>query len=234
MEKDNDDIYPAKTIKYSVSNNVWYQIRDISIVRDYRPCLFLIDNHLYVVGGCNIGTYHSTMESYYLSGMNERWHTSVEMPDGRTRVVCVTLENNIVVLAGGDDGLNTFSSALMWTPGNTSWTQIASMNEARSFACSVSDGHQFMYVLGGYNGQHLLASVERYDIQFNTWMLLSSMPSQWEGHACVYIDGTIIVSGGDRGKSDIYDSIFLYFGHFFSVNISSIPFGISCATYYIV
>ncbi len=41
-------------------------------------------------------------------------------------------------------------------------------------------------------------------------MLLSSIPINQAGHDCVYIDGTIIVSGGDRGQSDIHDTIFLY------------------------
>ncbi len=84
------------------------------------------------------------------------------------------------------------------------------LKKKKTFSWAVSDGVQFIYVLCGRNTvDNSLDSVERYDIQQNSWTLLNPLPIRDFSPACLYIDGIIIVSGGKDGTAN--KDIYLYF-----------------------
>ncbi len=189
----------------------WYKLPDISVNRDRLPCVFLIDNFLYIVGGYNNKrkSVLATMESLDINNVEKGWQPSISLPMPRYGVTCATI-NKTVVMSGGRSSKFIFVAALMWTVGNTMWKKSSSLKTQHIQACAVSDGVQFIYLLGGFDRtRNTLSVVERYDIQNNSWTILNPMPSRLVNHACLYIDATIIVSGGKDG-SVIMDKIYLY------------------------
>ena len=73
----------------------------------------------------------------------------------------------------------------------------------------VSDGSKFLYVVGGGNDTHNVNTVERYNSQSKTWKYLTTIPIALQYHNCVYMNGTIIVTGGMNGGV-IVNTIYLY------------------------
>ncbi len=189
----------------------WYKLPDISVNRDRLPCVFLIENFLYIAAGYNNKNKYqlSTMESLDINNIGNGWQPSISMHRPLNNVVCATI-NRTVMLTGGGGAKTWLNRVIMWTVGNKGWTKGCRTHIKRFQACGVSDGVQFMYVFGGYDRSYsTLASTERYDIQKNSWAFLNPMPRGLSYHACLYIDGTIIVSGGFDGSA-VVDKIYLY------------------------
>ena len=78
----------------------------------------------------------------------------------------------------------------------------------------VSDAIRFLYVIGGYSPRYsrgYLNSMERFDTEGNTWEYLKPMPMALQDHRCVYLNGTIIVTGGmTSGRDELLNTIYLY------------------------
>ncbi len=199
-------------MKYTFSTNLWHTLPDISVKRAGYPCVFLLNNHLYIGGGYIFQNRSqlSTMESLDLNNVDKGWQPSINiLPIRVNGVACATIKGK-VVLFGGYHGQIMTRLIFRWSPQVKRWWGASSMNTVRNDACAVSYGVQFIYVLGGTNHLHtVLASVERYNIQNNSWTSLNPMPSDLTRHACIYIEGTIIVSGGKSG-STLKDNIYLY------------------------
>ncbi len=149
------------------------------------------------------------MESLDLNNVDKGWQSSISLPYGVSGSTCATIKDT-VLLAGGHMEKRRAQEVWMWTPQNTNWQLTSFMNTRHNNACAVSDGVQFIYVLGGSTTTGTISAfVERYVIQQNSWTSLNPMPSELTRHACIYIEGTIIVSGG-KSVSTLKDNIYLY------------------------
>jgi hypothetical protein len=173
----------------------------------------MLGHHLYAAAGFNYAhdqTYISSMESLDLSDANAVWSTSVALPYGLRYTSCATV-NNSVVLTGGDKGNRggPTSAVFMWKEGDTQWTALASMPHTRTDHCTVSDGGRYVYTLGGESGV-AVSPLECYDTMTDTWKNLSPMSSHIYSHRCVYVDGTIVVTGGYVSGVGGVDAIHLY------------------------
>ena len=75
------------------------------------------------------------------------------------------VEYGVVVAGGGRDG-RTFADCWMLTEGR--WRSIPPMSGPRRGACSVIIDNE-MWVMGGYDGQRAVATVEVYSPKTNSW-----------------------------------------------------------------
>ena len=66
-----------------------------------------------------------------------------------------------------------------------------------------------IYSIGGYDGSQRLNSVERYDIETNQWISISSMNQARSRHTAVSIGESIFVIGGWNGNSTL-NSVEMY------------------------
>lgn len=91
----------------------------------------------------------------------------------------------------------------LWSyePGTDSWMVLAPMNVGRT-ALALAVAGNAIYAIGGRaapggpcSGPGL-ASVERYDIDTNTWELVAPMPVALSDRAAVKVGGKIYVFGG--------------------------------------
>ncbi|NDI36084.1 M56 family metallopeptidase [Chengkuizengella sediminis] len=120
----------------------------------------------------------------------------------------VVIDGNIYIVGGSviKDGVYVYSSSLeVYHPQTDTWTQLASMNQARNnHTTEVIDGK--IYVVGGYgyDGEdyRYLSDVEVYDPQSDTWRQLTSMDQARGNHSAEVIDGKIYIVGGDGNQVD--------------------------------
>lgn len=113
---------------------------------------------------------------------------------------------NFLYAAGGyDDMYCTVGRVFMFDPKYRGWTEVASMNEPRvSFAMCNSENR--LFAVGGVNhtmneeskeeSEQVLASVEMYKPEDNTWTNLQPMPIKSSDQAAVFVNGCLYVTGG--------------------------------------
>lgn len=98
-----------------------------------------------------------------------------------------------------------------------SWTALAPMNQARTGLALVAHGNS-LYAIGGRTttspcGGGALDSVERYDIDTNTWTNVAPMPFALSDRAAAVVGGKIYVFGGCHSyftlvaDVDVYDPV---------------------------
>ena len=76
------------------------------------------------------------------------------------------------------------------------------MSTARyALAAAAVDGK--LYVMGGYDGQNRLSSVERYDPAKNAWEAVAPMSTARSGLAAAAVDGKLYVMGGHDGQNGL-------------------------------
>ena len=76
------------------------------------------------------------------------------------------------------------------------------MNQARSGHATVSIG-ELIFVLGGWNGNSYLESVEMYDTRSNKWVEITPINTARSYLAAAICDNSIFAIGGDDGSSDL-------------------------------
>src|SRR6266705_5655045 len=121
----------------------------------------------------------------------------------------------LYVIGGGNSGVALFDLE-RYDPVLDAWTTLASMNTARAGAAAavIDDG---IFVIGGRqstsgpcSGGPYFDTVEKYDIDTNTWSAVAPLPNQRSDMAAVAHGGKIYVFGGcsDTGVTkevDMYD-----------------------------
>merc|ERR1719419_2160589 len=85
---------------------------------------------------------------------------------------------------------------------------MASMNTVRSGAGVCALGNQ-IFVMGGYDGTNQLNTVERYDVETDTWSFAASMRHRRSALGVTALHGRIYVLGGYDGETFL-DSVECY------------------------
>ena len=117
---------------------------------------------------------------------------------------------SIVVLGGRTKGNSTTDSVIVWDSSTKQWRQGPSLNEKRHYlAAETCNGK--VYAIGGWNGGHVLDTIESIDVASllaNTessnrhWNTLSCRLSTSK-HGCAAVvvhDRYIVIMGGDNGS----------------------------------
>src|SRR6266581_2976372 len=121
----------------------------------------------------------------------------------------------LYVIGGGNSGVALFDLE-RYDPVLDAWTTLASMNTARAGAAAavIDDG---IFVIGGRqstggpcSGGPYLTTVEKYDIDTDTWSPVAPLPNQRSDMAAVAHGGKIYVFGGCSSTGvtkevDMYD-----------------------------
>ena len=117
-----------------------------------------------------------------------------------------THEGFLYVIGGGNSGVALFDLE-RYDPVLDAWTTLASMNTARAGAAAavIDDG---IYVIGGRqstggpcSGGPYLTTVEKYDIDTNTWSPVAPLLNARSDLAAVARGGKIFVFGGCTGAA---------------------------------
>jgi hypothetical protein len=90
-----------------------------------------------------------------------------------------------------------------YDPASDRWTLLESTSVGREGAGLVSLGEN-LFCIGGFDGNILLNSVERYDFNTGAWSMIANMLTPRSGAGCASINYKIIVVGG-------YDGYFSFF-----------------------
>lgn len=105
----------------------------------------------------------------------------------------VTTYNEELYVIGGDSGF--YQDVKVFNPALGTWKGRAPMNVGRAGHCAVVL-QNYIYVMGGHNGEVCHKSVERYDPSTNRWQKIPNLSNARRSAAGAVSNGKIIVVGG--------------------------------------
>jgi len=122
----------------------------------------------------------------------------------------------LYVIGGGDTGGAVFSDLNRYDPVMDVWATLAPMPTPRAGAVAAAVDNT-IYVIGGRgtaagpcNAGPYLATVEKYDIDTNTWSPVRSLPAPRSDVGAVAHGGKIYVFGGCTGNATVTDEVLVY------------------------
>lgn len=143
--------------------------------------------------------------------------------------VGVAVVNRLLYAIGGFDGVNRLATVECYHPENNAWTSLPSMAIGRSgagksnfsgrgdflltFHClGVAALNQYIYVVGGFDGQAQLSSVERYDTEQQIWEMVAEIRIARSALSLTVLDGKLYAMGGFDGQQflaivEVYDPV---------------------------
>ena len=136
-------------------------------------------------------------------------------PNAHVGHTATLLTNGLVIVAGGMDAVNLFSSAELFNPNSLSWTFTGFMNIPRAYHTATLLTNGMVLVAGGlgccYSTNSSLASAELYNPASGTWTNTGSMTSTRKYHtATLLANGKVLVAGGYDRFGNILSSAELY------------------------
>jgi len=135
------------------------------------------------------------------------WSSTGSMETGRFVFTATTLQNGMVLVAGGftSDGTDT-NTAELYDPATGIFTPTGSMHDVRVGASAARLRNGKVLVEGGTTNTATLNSAEIYDPASGTWSITASMNQGRQQHAAILLkDGTVLVSGGNVDRTPCTD-----------------------------
>ncbi|MFH0899038.1 MAG: kelch repeat-containing protein [Pseudomonadota bacterium] len=202
----NNSSYLTGAELFDPVQNSWRAVDSMNDARWDHTATLLSNGKVLVVGGNGIGGFLSSAELYDPAA--DVWTSAQPMARTRGYHAATLLPNGKVLVAGGcsiHNDLVALSSAELFDPMTNTWSEVASMTNARYYhtATLLSDGR--VLIAGGYSFPDpnvsktggFLSSAEVYDPEANTWSPAPSMNKQRLWHtATLLLDGRVIVVGG--------------------------------------
>ena len=170
-----------------------------------------INNKVYIIGG-NDGKIRSQVDCLDLD--TKLWTSIASLNLRRDEVAATFGPDGWLYAIGGYGGAENkwLISTEKYSFKNKSWTILGSMNNPRRALSAVSLPNG-VYAIGGYDGEHYLNTVERYDQDSNTWVSVAKMKqkrctlSSVRSNDCRYIYSIGGFNGGALETVERYDVI---------------------------
>lgn len=128
------------------------------------------------------------------------WFSQKRMPQPRQHFGFVVAHLQIYVIGGQDSNQNPLNSVIRYDPVNADWHTVEPMKVAR-FGASIARYGNYIWIAGGViAGGLITATVERYDLLANQWILMDTnlrIPRCF-GKMCTIDHYFYIIGGADR------------------------------------
>src|SRR5687768_680088 len=171
----------------------WRRIPDIPTGRS-EVAATAFRNQVYVIGGFGGARVVEIFDG-------QHWRRGPDLPIGVDHPMAAAVDDAAgsgagVYVFGGNAGAPTARSFRL-APDATAWREIAAMPGPRSQAAAVARGSS-VYIVGGYDGQRLVAPTYAYDSNADSWRQAAPIPTTRDHLAAAMLAGRICVIGGRK------------------------------------
>ncbi|NWL89547.1 hypothetical protein DMN77_18525 [Paenibacillus sp. 79R4] len=181
-----------------------------------------VNGKIYVFGGASDSNQafkgKKQKNTYEYDPSTNIWVKKTDMPTARAGLSAVVYNNKVYVIGGYLDvgtTLQRTNKVEVYDPSTDTWTEVANMPTARSWASAVTFNDK-IYVFGGgknanSNGTQntALATVECYDPNTNEWTTKKDMPFTGNGAVAAVVQNKVYIFGGSDYSTG-YGSIYEY------------------------
>lgn len=191
----------------------------------------LSDGRVVLAGGLDGGGIRSACELFAITGSATypdgsiqyvyAWQACAALPSGRENhtATLIPYSGNVLV-CGGDDAVNSFTTAYLYTPGPPSgagsWATVAPMTSARSNHAAIIFGpYDAVMVTGGrdFSPGSIYQTGQIYIPEIDTWSGEFGIPTARWAHQMVALpSGKILIIGGLDGNGNALCSCDLFDG----------------------
>jgi len=185
----------------------WTPADAMSTTRMDFTTTLLQDGRVVVIGGRSShggGAYHPRCEIYDPAA--NQWRTSYGlMIEPRAQHTATLLPNNRILVVGGSNDSGVLNSVEVYDVDTDTWTEVASLNYARSqhTATRLRSTNQRVLVVGGYTGSGPSDTFEVYDPVEDEWVA-GALDYYRVGHTAVMTpSGQVLVCGGNNGSQNL-------------------------------
>lgn len=192
---------------YDLSKDDWESFQSMEQERSGLGAVML-NGHIYALGGAAENGLLTSCEAYDPS--DDKWYIYPPWRISPPRASFgVAEQGGAAYLAGGFSQFGPLDLFERYIIGAGS-TELASMSTARGNLALVSDGTA-LFAIGGLDpGEHVLSSVERYDVSDDRWTAVASLGTARAGAVAAYLDDKIYVVGGRDAVGNVLNSMEVY------------------------
>jgi serine/threonine protein kinase/N-acetylneuraminic acid mutarotase len=160
-----------------------------------------------VIGGASDEIGHASNRVFAFTGGS--WSELPALQHARAGAAAAVVGERLVVV-GGQSAKQLVPATEVYD--GQSWSQAADLPTPREHLAAVSDG-TYVYTVGGrfLSADKNSAAFERFDPASGDWVRLVDMPTPRGSYGAVYLDGRIVVVGGEEptqvlGTVEMYDT----------------------------
>src|SRR5437867_492874 len=168
----------------------WRRIPDIPTARS-EVAATAFRGEVYVIGGFGGGRVVEIFDG-------QRWRRGPDLPLEVDHAMAASVSDTADAGAGvyvfGGNAPAPIARGFRLAPDATAWREIAAMPGPRSQAAAVARGTQ-VYVVGGYDGQRLVAPTYAYEANADRWRQVAPIPTPRDHLAAAMITGRIRAVG---------------------------------------
>lgn len=178
----------------------WHHLTTIPHVEQCNFGTAVLDNQLYVVGGCFNQYLQENIHpfGFRYSPLTDKWGTISPMLRERCRFTLTVMGEKLYAVGGeAEEGGAADSQCEVYEPTNDTWLQVLGLPGFRAqHAAAALAGT--LYVLGGIEIGHdtLLSSCWALDASSHQWTPVPDMLAPRADHFAFVFDGSIYVCGG--------------------------------------
>lgn len=191
----------------------WRHLTSIPHVEQCNFGTSVLDNELYVVGGCFNQSLQENIHpfGFRYSPRYNKWSTMAPMQTERCRFSLNEVNGRLYAIGGANE-TDDFpedeaegSACECYDPSTDSWSSICPLPEYRTQHAGASIkfgvGH-YLYVSGGLDRDLVLSSMRCYDATEDTWELRAPMLTPRADHIMLAMGQKLYVCGGWRDDSE--------------------------------
>ncbi|XP_039292521.1 kelch-like protein 26 [Nilaparvata lugens] len=216
------------------STNKWRHLTSIPHVEQCNYGTAVLDNDLYVVGGCFNQSLQENIHpfGFRYNPMEDFWSTMAPMEQERCRFSLTVVGGRLWAVGGAsEEGGGAMGGADVvgegegrgeggcacecYSPLDDCWDLVTPLPAARTQHAAAACGH-YLYVSGGLDRDTALCSVWRLDTVTGDWEQRADMPVPRVDHTMMLVgDGRILACGGwyedaDTGNRVLVDTVDCY------------------------
>nr|CAD7399880.1 unnamed protein product [Timema poppensis] len=201
--------------------------RHLTTIPHVEQCNFgtvVLDNELYVVGGCFNQSLQENIHpfGFFYSPRYNKWSTMAPMQRERCRFSLNVLGGRLYAIGGaseaddvmvGEDG--EVSACERYDPETDCWECVRPLPGYRTQHAGAVWGNRQLYVCGGLDRDLVLSSMRCYDIASDTWESRAPMLAPRADHIMLALGERLYVCGGwaedaETGNRILVDTIDVY------------------------
>ncbi len=185
---------------FSLNTNKWRQLTSIPHVEQCNFGLAVMNNELYVVGGCFNQSLQETPVhpfGFKYSPRNDKWTSITPLLHDRGGFYLGSVGEKLYAIGGIEeqDIPHDSTACERYDPNTNKWSEIVAMPGCRKQNAGATYGNE-IFISGGLDWDVVLASFICYNVDNNTWNILSPMPTPRADHCMAAHEGKLYVGGG--------------------------------------
>jgi chaperonin cofactor prefoldin len=183
---------------YNPQTDSWSRGTNVSVIPYNSDAATGTDGRIYLFGG-----YDSMNSTLIYNPTSDSWSFGADLTTPRFGVRTAVVNSTAIFVIGGGDSFTAVDTVEIYNPVANSWSTADSLNLARNYAGAVYARNGYVYEIGGgdfwnYAGSPGVSSIERYDIEADSWTTIGTALTTPRAHFGVVGDdlGRVFVVGG--------------------------------------